>query len=69
APADYQQGEGYRIMYLHVPAAIWSMGIYAAMAVAAFTGLVWQMKMASLAVAAMAPVTSAMKVYTAPTGA
>ncbi|VUC80602.1 heme exporter protein C [Salmonella sp. NCTC 11881] len=33
APADYQQGEGYRIMYLHVPAAIWSMGIYAAMAV------------------------------------
>ncbi|EIF5033443.1 cytochrome c biogenesis protein CcsA, partial [Salmonella enterica subsp. enterica serovar Typhimurium] len=40
----------------HVPAAIWSMGIYAAMAVAAFTGLVWQMKMASLAVAAMAPV-------------
>ncbi|MGL7786059.1 cytochrome c biogenesis protein CcsA, partial [Salmonella sp. NW820] len=56
APADYQQGEGYRIMYLHVPAAIWSMGIYAAMAVAAFTGLVWQMKMATLAVAAMAPV-------------
>ncbi|WP_228382053.1 cytochrome c biogenesis protein, partial [Salmonella enterica] len=50
APADYQQGEGYRIMYLHVPAAIWSMGIYAAMAVAAFTGLVWQMKMATLAV-------------------
>ncbi|EFV2474195.1 cytochrome c biogenesis protein CcsA, partial [Salmonella enterica] len=48
APADYQQGESYRIMYLHVPAAIWSMGIYAAMAVAAFTGLVWQMKMASL---------------------
>ncbi|WP_235600592.1 cytochrome c biogenesis protein, partial [Salmonella enterica] len=28
APADYQQGESYRIMYLHVPAAIWSMGIY-----------------------------------------
>ncbi|EDQ8686839.1 cytochrome c biogenesis protein CcsA, partial [Salmonella enterica] len=49
APADYQQGESYRIMYLHVPAAIWSTGIYAAMAVAAFTGLVWQMKMASLA--------------------
>ena len=27
APADYQQGESYRIMYLHVPAAMWSMGI------------------------------------------
>lgn len=55
APADYQQGNSYRIIYLHVPAAIWSMGIYASMAVAAFIGLVWQMKMANLAVAAMAP--------------
>ncbi|KFC79966.1 heme ABC transporter permease [Buttiauxella agrestis] len=56
APADYQQGQSYRIMYLHVPAAIWSMGIYGSMAVAAFIGLVWQMKMSDLAVAAMAPV-------------
>ncbi len=40
APADYQQGNSYRIIYLHVPAAIWSMGIYASMAVAAFIGLV-----------------------------
>jgi heme exporter protein C len=43
-------------MYIHVPAAIWSMGIYSAMAVAAFIGLIWQMKMSDLAVAAMAPV-------------
>jgi len=56
APPDYQQGNSYRIMYIHVPAAIWSMGIYSAMAVAAFIGLVWQMKMSDLAVAAMAPV-------------
>lgn len=56
APADYQQGQSYRIMYLHVPAAIWSMGIYAWMAIAAFIGLVWQIKMSDMAVAAMAPV-------------
>ncbi|WP_039045287.1 heme ABC transporter permease [Plesiomonas shigelloides] len=56
APADYQQGDSYRIMYLHVPAAIWSMGIYASMAIAAFIGLVWQIKMSDLASAAMAPV-------------
>ncbi|EKN4208221.1 heme ABC transporter permease [Yersinia ruckeri] len=56
APADYQQGNSFRIMYLHVPAAIWSMGIYMSMAIAAFIGLVWQMKMSDLAVAAMAPV-------------
>ncbi|OON39087.1 heme ABC transporter permease [Izhakiella australiensis] len=56
APADYQQGNSYRIMYIHVPAAMWSMGVYGAMAVAAFTGLVWQMKMADLVAGAMAPV-------------
>ncbi|MGE4798784.1 heme ABC transporter permease [Yersinia hibernica] len=56
APADYQQGNSFRIMYLHVPAAIWSMGIYLSMAIAAFVGLVWQMKMSDNLVAAMAPV-------------
>ncbi|VEB96088.1 Cytochrome c-type biogenesis protein CcmC [Cedecea lapagei] len=59
APADYQQGQSYRIMYLHVPAAMWSMGIYASMAIAAFIGLVWQIKTADLAVMAMAPVGAA----------
>lgn len=63
APADYQQGNSYRIIYLHVPAAIWSMGIYASMAVAAFIGLVWQMKMANLAVAAMAPIGAVFYLY------
>lgn len=63
APADYQQGNSYRIIYLHVPAAIWSMGIYASMAVAAFIGLVWQMKMANLAVAAMAPIGARVYLY------
>lgn len=56
APADYQQGESYRIIYIHVPAAMWSMGIYAMMAMAALCGLVWQMKMADLTLMALAPV-------------
>ncbi|PIJ51537.1 heme ABC transporter permease [Erwinia sp. OLTSP20] len=56
APVDYQQGNSYRIMYIHVPAAIWSMGVYGIMAMAAFTGLVWQLKMADMLAAAMAPV-------------
>ncbi|BAE74911.1 heme exporter protein C [Sodalis glossinidius str. 'morsitans'] len=46
APPDYQQGESVRIMYLHVPVAIWSMGIYVAMApvftlIALITGSAW----------------------------
>ncbi|MDN0109081.1 heme ABC transporter permease [Yersinia mollaretii] len=56
APSDYQQGDSFRIIYLHVPAAIWSMGIYMSMAIAAFVGLVWQMKMSDNVLAAMAPV-------------
>ncbi|KGD72353.1 MULTISPECIES: heme ABC transporter permease [Tatumella] len=56
APPDYQQGDSYRIMYIHVPAAMWSMGVYASMAIAAFIGLVWQMKMSDLVASAMAPV-------------
>lgn len=69
APPDYQQGESYRIMYLHVPAAIWSMGIYAAMAVSAFTGLVWQMKMSDLVARAMAPIGAAFTLIALVTGA
>ena len=69
APADDLQGEGYRIMYLHVPAASGSMGIYAAMAVAAFTGRVWQMKTADLIVTAMAPVGAVYTLVALSTGA
>ncbi|MEQ1962824.1 heme ABC transporter permease [Xenorhabdus khoisanae] len=56
SPPDYQQGQSYRIMYLHVPIAIWSLGIYASMAIIAFIGLVWQIKAANLVIASMAPV-------------
>lgn len=56
APADYQQGDSFRIIYIHVPSAIWSMGIYVSMAIAAFIGIVWQLKLSNMAAAAMAPI-------------
>ncbi|MCI7479650.1 heme ABC transporter permease [[Pasteurella] aerogenes] len=56
APADYQQGNSFRIMYVHVPAAIWSMGIYVSMAIAGIIGLVWQIRQAHLSILAMAPI-------------
>ncbi|MFQ1013918.1 heme ABC transporter permease [Avibacterium paragallinarum] len=56
APADYQQGNSFRIMYIHVPAAIWSMGLYVSMAVAGVVGLVWQIRQAYLSIIAMAPI-------------
>lgn len=56
APADYQQGNSFRIMYIHVPSAIWSMGTYVSMAIAGIIGLVWQIRQAHLSIIAMAPI-------------
>ena len=44
APPDYEQGESFRIIYLHVPAAWMSMFIYVVMAAAGAVGLVWKIK-------------------------
>lgn len=56
APADYQQGESYRIMFIHVPSAWMSLFVYMAMAGAAAIGLVWKIKLAEVFAAAAAPV-------------
>lgn len=56
SPADYQQGETVRIMYVHVPAAWWSMGIYAFMSIASLMGLVWRHALADVAARAAAPI-------------
>ncbi|KGY12918.1 heme ABC transporter permease [Vibrio tubiashii] len=56
APSDYQQGDSFRIIYIHVPSAIWSMGVYMSMAIAAFIGIVWQVRLSNMAAAAMAPI-------------
>lgn len=49
APADYQQGETVRIMYIHVPFAWLSLGAYAVMAIAALGTLVWRHPLADVA--------------------
>ena len=40
SPADYQMGDTVRIMYVHVPAAWWSLAIYSFMGVASLIGFV-----------------------------
>ncbi len=69
APADYQQGNSFRIFYLHVPSAMLSMGIYLGMAIAALSSLVWQIKLADASAAAMAPVGAVMTAIALFTGA
>ncbi len=56
APPDYQQGDGFRIIYVHVPAAWLSQMIYVWMAVAAAVGLIWRIKVAHSVAAACAPI-------------
>jgi heme exporter protein C len=48
APPDYQQGDSYRIMFIHVPAAWMSMFIYVVMATAGAIGLIWRIKLAEV---------------------
>ncbi len=54
APPDYQQGEGFRIIYVHAPSAWLSVMIYSVMATAAGIGLIWRMKVAHAAAASCA---------------
>jgi heme exporter protein C len=55
APADYQQGNSFRIMYVHVPAAMLAQSLYIGMGVAGFVGLVWRMKLTDVAISACLP--------------
>ncbi len=55
APTDYQQGEAYRIIYIHVPAAWMSMFIYVVMAAWAGAGLIFNTRLSSYMARALAP--------------
>ncbi len=56
APADWQQGDAMRIMYVHVPAAWLASGGYFGLAVCSVLSLVWRHPLADLAAAEIGPV-------------
>ena len=56
APKDYQQGDAFRIIYVHVPAAWLSLFVYIYMVLAAFAALVWRLKIAEIGIRAAAPI-------------
>jgi heme exporter protein C len=56
APPDYQQGDGFRIIYVHVPTAYMSVMVYTTMAVSAAVGLIWRIKVAHAVAASCAPI-------------
>lgn len=59
SPADYQQGESVRIMYVHVPAAWMALMCYTAMTVASITGFIWKHPLADVAAKSTAPIGAA----------
>jgi len=69
APTDAQQGDAYRIIYIHVPSAWMSMLIYLAMAFWAAVGLVFNTRLASLMALALAPTGALMTFIALWTGA
>jgi heme exporter protein C len=64
APTDFQQGEAYRIIFIHVPAAWLSMFLYLVMAAWAAIGLAWNTRLSSMMALAIAP-TGAMMTFIA----
>jgi heme exporter protein C len=55
APPDYQQGDSYRIIFIHVPSAWMSLFVYMIVAAAGAVGLIWHVKLADVVAAASAP--------------
>ena len=55
APTDFQQGQGYRIIFVHVPVSWISMIIYLAMAFWAFLGLTFNTRLSGMMCRALAP--------------
>ncbi len=69
APTDFQQGEGYRIIFVHVPVSWMSMFIYVVMAIWAGIGLVFNTRLSSMMAHALAPTGAIMAFLSLWTGA
>ena len=68
-PPDFRQGNSYRIIYIHVPAAVVALAGYYVMAIAGAISLIWKMKMADVAMKSAAPIGAALTFIALVTGA
>jgi heme exporter protein C len=69
APTDFQQGESYRIIFIHVPTAWTAMVLYVAMAFWAAVGLIFNARVAAMLAQAIAPTGALMAFLALWTGA
>jgi len=68
APSDFQQGDAYRIIFIHVPSAWMSMFIYFVMGVASVVAVVWRIKLAEVVAMQSAPIGAAFTCITLVSG-
>ena len=68
APPDYQQGDAYRIIYVHAPSAWLSLMMYGVMGIAGGIGLIWRIKAAHALAASAAPIGASFALVTLVTG-
>ena len=59
SPADYQQGESVRIMYIHVPSAWMALGIYTFIAMVSAASLIWKNPLSDMIAISAAPIGAA----------
>ena len=69
APADYQQGDSFRIIYLHVPSAWMSLFVYLIMAFSGAVSLIWRIKITDIIARASAPIGASFTFIALVTGA
>lgn len=69
APADFKQGNSYRIIFIHVPGSIVAMAGYYVMAICGAVGLIWRMKLAFMVMKAAAPIGAVLTFVSLVTGA
>ena len=69
APMDAKQGNSYRIIFIHVPAAFLSLAGYYVMAISGAIGLIWKMKVSFLTMRAAAPIGAVLTFVSLFTGA
>jgi heme exporter protein C len=68
APKDYQQGDAYRIIYIHAPSAWLSLLAYSTMAIASAIAIIWRIKLGHALAAALAPIGASFTVLCLVTG-
>jgi heme exporter protein C len=67
-PADYQQKDAFRIIYVHVPAAFYSMGIFLSIGLLSAIFLIWRINMAEKIAYCLAPIGATMAFVALVTG-